>query len=118
MHSIHYFCHFLWLFQDPETGVNKDGINEWLSGLGGGGGLGAAVGSLAYSSATFPSTSVMINWHQQGQYLTYIKEQWLVDAAVRLNPKLRHNGSNLNFEVPQILHVQCAYHILSCCALK
>ena len=46
----------------------------------------AAVGSLAYSSI-FPTTSVMINWHQN--QLAYIKEQWLIDAAVRLNPKLK-----------------------------
>ena len=47
----------------------------------------ASVGSLAYSSI-FPSTSVMVNWHQQG-CLTHLKDQWLIDAAVRLNPKLR-----------------------------
>jgi len=29
----------------------------------------------------------MINWHQN--QLAYLKEQWLVDAAVRLNPKLK-----------------------------
>ena len=59
--------------QDPETGVNKAGINDVVNGgqgvgTGAGGsslpGLGAAVGSLAYSSV-FPSSSVMINWHQQ-----------------------------------------------------
>ena len=50
--------------QDPETGVNRAGINE-VVGHGGGGMPGfAAVGSLAYSSV-FPTTSVMINWHQQ-----------------------------------------------------
>ena len=46
----------------------------------------AAVGSLAYSSI-FPTTSVMINWHQN--QLAYVKDQWLIDAAVRLNPKLK-----------------------------
>jgi hypothetical protein len=35
----------------------------------------AAVGSLAYSSI-FPTTSVMINWHQN--QLAYIKDQWFV----------------------------------------
>ena len=30
----------------------------------------------------------MVNWHQQG-CLTHLKDQWLIDAAVRLNPKLR-----------------------------
>ena len=29
----------------------------------------------------------MINWHQN--QLAYLKEQWLVDASVRLNPKLK-----------------------------
>ena len=46
-----------------------------------------SVGSLAYSSI-FPSTSVMVNWHQQC-CLTHLKDQWLIDAAVRLNPKRR-----------------------------
>ena len=48
----------------------------------------ASVGSLAYSSI-FPSTSVMINWHNQGGCLSVIKENYLIDAAVRLNPKLK-----------------------------
>ena len=47
----------------------------------------ASVGSLAYSSI-FPSTSVMINWHHQG-CLQVVKERYLIDAAVRLNPKLK-----------------------------
>ena len=35
-----------------------------------------------------PSTPVMINWHQAGG-ITTVKEQWMIDSAVRLNPKLR-----------------------------
>ena len=35
-----------------------------------------------------PTTPVMINWHQTG-LISSLKEQWLVDGAVRLNPKLR-----------------------------
>ena len=44
------------------------------------------MGSLAYSSI-FPSTSVMINWHNCN--LAAVKESFLVDAAVRRNPKLK-----------------------------
>jgi hypothetical protein len=74
--------------QDPENGVNKKGIADLHQSSGSSGPIGfASVGSLAYSSI-FPSTSVMVNWHQQG-CLTHLKDQWLIDAAVRLNPKLR-----------------------------
>ena len=67
--------------KDSEYSIYKKGISDQagIKGL-------AAVGSLAYSSI-FPTTSVMINWHQN--QLAYIKDQWLVDAAVRLNPKLK-----------------------------
>ena len=47
----------------------------------------SAVSSLTYNSMC-PTTAVMINWHQTGG-LTALREQWLVDSAVRLNPKLR-----------------------------
>ena len=70
--------------QDLENEINKKGLAEFnhslVKGI-------AAVGSLAYSSI-FPSTPVMINWHHQG-CLAAVKEQYLVDAAVRLNPKLK-----------------------------
>lgn len=69
--------------KDAEFDINKKGISDFHQG--GIKGL-AAVGSLAYSSI-FPSTSVMINWHQN--QLAYIKDQWLIDASVRLNPKLK-----------------------------
>ena len=51
--------------KDSEFGINKKGIgdNAGMKGL-------AAVGSLAYASI-FPTTSVMINWHQN--QLAYIK---------------------------------------------
>ena len=53
--------------KDSEFGINKKGIgdNAGMKGL-------AAVGSLAYASI-FPTTSVMINWHQN--QLAYIKVQ-------------------------------------------
>ena len=58
--------------QDPEHGINKKGVAEihHQSGIGPAGF--ASVGSLAYSSI-FPSTAVMINWHDQGR-LTKIQE--------------------------------------------
>ena len=71
--------------QDQEAGVNKNAIAEMH--LGKSIKSRSSVSNLTYSSMC-PSTPVMINWHQTGS-LTQLKEQWLVDAAVRLNPKLR-----------------------------
>ena len=71
--------------QDLENDLNKKGIAEFNHSFAKGF---ASVGSLAYSSI-FPSTSVMINWHNQNGCLKTIKEQYLIDAAVRLNPKLK-----------------------------
>ncbi len=69
--------------QDPEGTINKKGIAELNGTLAKG-----IAASLAYSSI-FPSIAVMINWHNQGGCLTSIKEQFLIDACVRLNPKLK-----------------------------
>ena len=49
--------------QDLENGINKKGISEFNRIFANKGGF-AKVGSLAYSSI-FPTTSVMINWHNQ-----------------------------------------------------
>lgn len=71
---------------DVENEINKKGITDFnhshhsfAKGL---------ASSLAYSSI-FPSTSVMINWHNQGGYLHTISEQYIIDATMRLNPKLK-----------------------------
>lgn len=98
--------------QDPENGVNRKGIAEVINGhncssL-------SSPASLSFASSSFPTTSVMINWHQQGSSggdeggttgtqgsswrssscLNYLREQWLMDASVRLNPKLKLNPRN------------------------
>ena len=49
--------------QDLENTINKKGISEFNRIFANKGGF-AKVGSLAYSSI-FPTTSVMINWHNQ-----------------------------------------------------
>ncbi|XP_063840315.1 leucine-rich repeat serine/threonine-protein kinase 1-like isoform X2 [Scylla paramamosain] len=75
---------------DPEFKVNKRALDikpsQQFSSLnvGSGGGV--------YSSLA-PSTPVMINWHGQ-RCLSYLKDQWLVDASVNLNPKLRLSPRN------------------------
>ncbi|XP_063611108.1 leucine-rich repeat serine/threonine-protein kinase 1-like [Penaeus indicus] len=75
---------------DPEFKVNKRALeikpSQQFSSLS----VSNAGG--VYSSLA-PSTPVMINWHGQ-RCLSYLKDQWLVDASVNLNPKLRLSPRN------------------------
>ena len=71
--------------QDQESQINRVKITELHLGKSMRGRSSAS--SLTYNSMC-PSTPVMINWHQAGS-LTCVKEQWMIDSAVRLNPKLR-----------------------------
>ena len=74
--------------QDTEHGINKAGIAELVLGRGSSRqGRSSSASSLTYHSLC-PSTPVMVNWHQAGG-ITAIRDQWLIDCAVRLNPKLR-----------------------------
>nr|XP_018906420.1 PREDICTED: leucine-rich repeat serine/threonine-protein kinase 1 isoform X2 [Bemisia tabaci] len=72
-------------FPDPEHRINKKSMSENLPAMQFGG-----ITGLTYSSL-FADTPVMINWHCQKCQLSKIKPQWLVDAALRVNPKLRLN---------------------------
>jgi hypothetical protein len=56
--------------QDLENGINKKGISEFNRVFASKGF--AKVGSLAYNSSIFPTTSVMINWHNQVSYYCLI----------------------------------------------
>ena len=71
--------------QDQESQINTSKIAELHLGKSVRGRSSAS--SMTYNSMC-PSTPVMINWHQAGS-LSTIKEQWMIDSAVRLNPKLR-----------------------------
>ena len=63
--------------------MNKSAI-ESLQGVKGSRGR----ASSSTLSSMVPSTAVMINWHQTAT-LSSVRDQWMVDSAVRLNPKLR-----------------------------
>lgn len=71
---------------DPEYKINKKAMAEvspsqFASA--------SSLGSLTYGSL-FPNTAVMINWHGQ-HCLSNVKPQWLIDAALTVNPRLRLN---------------------------
>ena len=62
---------------DPENKINKKAgspIEGRTFGLG----------------QVFPTNAVMVNWHGQ-QCLEYIRPNWLSDAAISLNPKMKLN---------------------------
>ncbi|XP_022652148.1 leucine-rich repeat serine/threonine-protein kinase 1-like isoform X3 [Varroa destructor] len=49
-----------------------------------------ALSDSAYTAALLiPNTPVMINWHRLGCHFSRINEQWLIDAGVILNMKLK-----------------------------
>ena len=83
--------------QDPENGINRAGVSELNQG-------GFVLASV--------SSSVMINWHQQG-CLTQIKDQWLIDAAVRLNPKLRLSPKSQQIAVHAITRLDVSNNDLT-----
>lgn len=79
---------------DPEHKINKRAMTE----------EGAAFSPSTFSqlsnvlanftttySSMFPSQPVMINWHNQRCRLSQLRPQWLTDAALQLNSRLKQN---------------------------
>ncbi|XP_022246027.1 leucine-rich repeat serine/threonine-protein kinase 1-like [Limulus polyphemus] len=76
--------------QDPEYKINKKILDITPSTQL----VGGLMGGVTFSSM-FPTIPVMINWHSQ-RCLQFVKEQWIIDASVSLNIKLKlspHNHS-------------------------
>ncbi|XP_068220598.1 leucine-rich repeat serine/threonine-protein kinase 1 isoform X12 [Palaemon carinicauda] len=75
---------------DPEFKVNKRAMeikpSQQFSSL-------SVSNSGGVYSSLSPTTPVMINWHGQ-RCLSYLKDQWLIDASVNLNPKLKLSPRN------------------------
>lgn len=73
---------------DPEYKINKKALDVIPVTQFGTLGF-AGVGSVTYSSL-FPTTPVMVNWHGQ-KCLDHIREQWLIEASISHNLKLKMN---------------------------
>ncbi|XP_015840648.1 leucine-rich repeat serine/threonine-protein kinase 1 isoform X3 [Tribolium castaneum] len=73
---------------DPEFKINKKAMTENVNSSQFT--IFSNVTNLTYS-ALFPNTPTMINWHNQRCNLTQIRTQWLTDAALHLNQKLKQN---------------------------
>lgn len=74
-------------YQDPEFKINKKALEIVPSAH-----LGGLLGSVTFSSM-FPTTAVMINWHGQ-KCLHYVKEEWLINASMAHNVKLKLTARN------------------------
>uniref|UniRef100_A0A1B6DQ53 non-specific serine/threonine protein kinase n=1 Tax=Clastoptera arizonana TaxID=38151 RepID=A0A1B6DQ53_9HEMI len=72
---------------DPEHRINKKAMSEHIPATNAQFG---ALTSLTYSNM-FANTAVMINWHCQRCQLSQIRPQWLIDAGLHVNPKLKLN---------------------------
>ncbi|KAJ8934094.1 hypothetical protein NQ318_004975 [Aromia moschata] len=70
------------------------------------------VTNLTYS-ALFPNTPTMINWHNQKCNLTQIKTQWLTDAALHLNPKLKQNPRSYDIALYAITRLDISNNSLT-----
>ncbi|KAJ4452048.1 hypothetical protein ANN_03564 [Periplaneta americana] len=95
-------------YPDPEYKLNKSAMTE--EGLPALPQLGLS--SLTYSSL-FPNTSVMINWHNQQCDLSQVRKQWLVDAALNVNPKLKLNPRNQDIVLYAITRIDLSKNSLT-----
>lgn len=68
--------------------------------------------NLTYSTL-FPNTPTMINWHNQRCHLTYIRTQWIVDAALHLNPKLKQNPRSFDIVLYSITRLDVSNNSLT-----
>ncbi|KAK6640321.1 hypothetical protein RUM44_012007 [Polyplax serrata] len=92
---------------DPEYKLNKKVMAEQLPTRGF-----VASATLTYSSV-FPNTPVMINWHGPKCHMTEIKMNWLVEAALHVNPKLKLNPKNLNVALFAITRLDLSNNALT-----
>lgn len=70
------------------------------------------VTQLTYSSL-FPNTPTMINWHNQRCHLSQIRSQWLTDAALHLNQKLKQNPRSYDIALYAITRLDISNNSLT-----
>ncbi|XP_056637900.1 leucine-rich repeat serine/threonine-protein kinase 1 isoform X1 [Diorhabda sublineata] len=95
---------------DPEYKINKKAMTENVNSSQFT--IFSNVTNLTYSSL-FPNTPTMINWHNQKCNLTQIKTQWLIDAALHLNSKLKQNPRNYDISLYAITRLDLSNNNLT-----
>ncbi|KAJ8942684.1 hypothetical protein NQ314_010008 [Rhamnusium bicolor] len=95
---------------DPEYKINKKAMTENVNSSQFS--IFANVTNLTYSTL-FPNTPTMINWHNQKCSLTQIKTQWLIDAALHLNQKLKQNPRSYDIALYAITRLDISNNSLT-----
>ncbi|CAH1175605.1 unnamed protein product [Phaedon cochleariae] len=95
---------------DPEFKINKKAMTENVNSSQFT--IFSNITNLTYSSL-FPNTPTMINWHNQKCDLTQIKTQWLTDAALHLNQKLKQNPRNYDIALYAITRLDISNNCLT-----
>ncbi|XP_034249520.1 leucine-rich repeat serine/threonine-protein kinase 1 isoform X2 [Thrips palmi] len=92
---------------DPEFKINKKAMSDNVPAAS----QFAGLASLTYSSM-FPNTPAMINWHGLRCGLAQVRTQWLVDAALHVNPKLKLNPRNQDIALYAITRLDLSNNAL------
>lgn len=72
----------------------------------------SGMSNLTYSTI-FPNTPAMINWHNQRCHLSQIRTQWLIDASLHLNPKLKQNPRSYDIALYAITRLDVSNNSLT-----
>ncbi|KAJ8980099.1 hypothetical protein NQ317_008560 [Molorchus minor] len=95
---------------DPEYKINKKAMTENINSSQFS--IFSNVTNLTYSTL-FPNTPTMINWHNQKCNLTQIRTQWLTDAALHLNPKLKQNPKSYDIALYAVTRLDISNNSLT-----
>lgn len=90
---------------DPDYKINKKAITSPDADFR------PLFGNLAYS-ALFPNTPTMINWHSNNFRLTIVRPNWLVEAALHCNAKLKGHPKAHQVSVTAITRIDISHNSL------
>ncbi|XP_063703322.1 leucine-rich repeat serine/threonine-protein kinase 1 isoform X2 [Culicoides brevitarsis] len=93
--------------QDPEYKINKKGLNDDHSEV-----LSPSISNLTYSSL-YPNTPTMVNWHSNTCRLSYIKMNWLSEAVLYCNPKLKPSPKSSILALGALTRIDISHNSLT-----
>ncbi|KAI4458153.1 ankyrin repeat and protein kinase domain-containing protein [Holotrichia oblita] len=95
---------------DPEYKINKKAMTDNIHSSHFS--LFSGMSNLTYSTI-FPNTPAMINWHNQRCHLSQIRTQWLIDASLHLNHKLKQNPKSYDIALYAITRLDVSNNSLT-----
>ncbi|KRT85722.1 Ankyrin repeat-containing protein [Oryctes borbonicus] len=95
---------------DPEYKINKKAMTDNIHSSHFS--LFSGMSNLTYSTI-FPNTPAMINWHNQRCNLSQIRTQWLIDASLHLNHRLKQNPRSYDIALYAITRLDVSNNSLT-----